>query len=76
MKRNKYARIAQSGASNPRKLASCLVEAIDECRVENKDPAEDAATFLILHQLCWLLLGHDVASDDRCWSKASKEIGL
>lgn len=75
MKRNEYARIAQSGASNERRLASCLVEAIDECRIECKDPAADPAVFLILHQLCWVLLGHDVSVGDR-WMKASKEVGL
>jgi len=75
MKRIEYARIAQSGASNPRRLASCLVEAIDECRAENVDPAEDAAVFMIMHQLGWLLTGHDISVGDR-WLKASKEIGL
>ena len=74
-KRIEHARIAQSGASNPRRLATCLVEAIDECRTENIDPAQDAAVFMVLHQLGWLLTGHDIGTGDR-WLKASKEIGL
>lgn len=74
-KRAEHAYIAQSGASNPRRLATCLVEAIDECRAENIEPAQDAAVFMILHQLGWLLMGQDIGSGDR-WLKASKEIGL
>ena len=75
MKRTEYARIAQSGASNPRRLASALVEAIDECRAENVDPAQDAAVYLITHQLGWLLMGTDPGGGER-WLKASKEVGL
>lgn len=42
MNRFKSAEICMSGASNPRRVASALVEAIDECRAENHDPACDA----------------------------------
>lgn len=54
------ARICQGGASNERKVAQCLVEAIDQCREAQIDPRRDAATYLILHQLAFLLTGHDI----------------
>lgn len=63
--RNKMADICQGGASNERRVAMALVEAIDECRAENTDPREDPAVFLILHQLAHLLTkGHDIALAD------------
>lgn len=51
------AHICVNGASNERRVASSLVEAIDECRAENVDPRCDAAVTLILDQLTQLLGG-------------------
>lgn len=57
MNRYQSADICMNGASNPRKVASALVDAIDECRAENHDPSCDAAVVLILDQLTQLLGG-------------------
>lgn len=57
MNRYQAADICTNGASNPRKVASALVDAIDECRLENADPTCDAAVVLILDQLTQLLGG-------------------
>lgn len=77
--RNKMAVTCQGGASNERRVAMALVEAIDECRAEGKNPREDAACFLILHQLAFLLTGHDVVlGNDRLFdrfNKAMAEVG-
>ena len=64
-KRNEYARIIQGGASNQRKIAACLVEAIDECRAEGVRMEADPAVYLILHQLVYILTGTDIADMDR-----------
>ena len=61
-KRNANAITAQSGASNPRPIAQALVDAIGECYVEGVAPNKDPAVFLILHQLAWVLTGHDLGS--------------
>ena len=60
-KRFQNALTAQNGACNPRAIAQGLVDAIDECRAENVEPGEDPAVFLILHQLTFVLTGHDYA---------------
>jgi hypothetical protein len=76
--RNKMAVTCQGGASNERRVAMALVEAIDECRAENVNPREDAACFLILHQLAFLMTGFDMALGiDRLadrWAAAMKEV--
>lgn len=79
-KRNEHARICQQGASNERKVAQCLVEAIDECRAEGVNPREDAAVFLINHQLAFLLTGHDICvgypdMHDR-WQADARHLGV
>lgn len=54
MKRLKDAEACISGASNPRRIAVALVEAIDECRVGKIDDValrDDAGIVLILDQL-------------------------
>lgn len=58
-KRHTNAITAQSGASNPRPIAQALVDAIGECYVEGVAPNKDPAVFLILHQLAFVLTGHD-----------------
>lgn len=64
-KRNEFAKIAQSGATNQRRVAMALVEAIGECRAEGVSEDEDPAVFLILHQLAHLLTGgYDIASNN------------
>lgn len=77
-KRKEFARIAQGGASNERRVASALVEAIDECRAEGVSPRDDSACFLILHQLAWLMTGNDISiGDDRLsarWKQAMAEV--
>lgn len=77
--RNKMAATCQGGASNERRVAMALVEAIDECRKENVNPRDDAACFLILHQLVYLMTDRDFALDvDRLrerWNKAMAEVG-
>lgn len=60
------AQTAQNGACNPRPIANALVDAIGECYVEGISPAEDAAVFLILHQLAHVLVGTTDLSD-QCW---------
>lgn len=66
--RNKNAKICQEGASNERRVASSLVEAIDECRAEGVTPSEDDAVFLILHQLAWLLAGTTWRAGMKHWA--------
>lgn len=61
MKRRDNARTCQMGASNERRVASCLVEAIDECRAEGVDPAADNSVYLIAHQLNHLIFFQDSA---------------
>ena len=56
-KRFLSANLCMNGASNVRRVASALVEAIDECRDENTDPTCDASVTLILDQLTQLLGG-------------------
>lgn len=75
--RFKDAQTAQNGACNPRPIANALVNAIDECRAEGVDPTEDPAVFLILHQLAWILTGHDFSINDRQgarWEEAHKAV--
>jgi hypothetical protein len=43
------------GASNPAGVARSLVEAIDECRAENTDPAKDMYCQMITDHLAVLL---------------------
>ena len=75
IRRIEAARICQAGASNERKVAQVLVDAIDECRAEGVDPRTDDAVFLILHQLAFLLDGIDIGSIRR-WERACKKVGL
>lgn len=53
----------QGGASNRRRVARALHEAIEECANSQPyvDPDSDPAVFLILHQLVFLLTGDDIA---------------
>lgn len=62
--RREFARICQDGASNRRRVARALYEAIEECQAEGVDPDDDPSVFLILHQLSFLLTGHDMAVSD------------
>ena len=54
-KRTESARICHNGASNPRRVAMALVEAIDECRAEGVMPDSDDAVNIIMEQLKHLL---------------------
>lgn len=54
-KRTESARICHNGASNPRRVAMALVEAIDECREEGVMPDSDDAVLIIMEQLKHLL---------------------
>lgn len=76
--RNKDALTCQGGASNERRVAAALVSAIDECRADCKDPREDPAVFLILHQLTFLLTGQDTGPGSRwleCMNKVRAACG-
>lgn len=76
-KRNEFAKIAQGGASNARRMSTALTEAIDECRAEGVSEHEDPAVFLILHQLAWVLTSHDFtgqASMGKRWNEATKAL--
>jgi hypothetical protein len=79
-KRNKMARVCQEGASNERRVAMALVEAIDECIADGCSPRNDAAVFMIAHQLTWLLTGHDfTVGNDRMsdrWNRDTKIVEL
>ena len=61
--RNAMAATCQGGASNRRRVSRALHEAIEECANSTPyvDPDSDPAVFLILHQLTFLLTGHDMA---------------
>lgn len=72
MTRNEAARLVQAGASNPRAVAQALVNAIDECRAEGGNERDDHAVFLILHQLAFILTGHDVACEPGLSDRYSK----
>lgn len=65
MNRFRNAFHAQNGACNALPVANALVEAIREVRDESGGSMDaetkDAAVFLILHQLTFLLTGHDIA---------------
>lgn len=50
-KRTESARVCHNGASNPRRIAAALVEAIDECRAEGVCEDSDDAVLVILTQL-------------------------
>jgi hypothetical protein len=68
-KRFLNAHTCQQGASNERRVASDLVEAIDECRAEGVQPSEDPAVLLITHQLTFLLASHDFALSGPMWER-------
>lgn len=76
--RNEMARICQEGASNRRRVARALHEAIEECLNENLMPEQDPAVFLILHQLTFLLTGHDIACSSpdlsERWTEATRAV--
>lgn len=61
--RNQMAVTCQGGASNRRRVSRALHEAVEECNlsVPYANPDDDPAVFLILHQLTYLLTGHDIA---------------
>lgn len=59
--RNQMALTCQDGASNRRRVSRALHEAIEECAAQGVDADADPAVFLILHQLTFLLTGHDLA---------------
>ena len=75
-KRFDAARICQEGASNPRRIATSLVEAIDECRAEGVNPQFDAACFLILHQLCWVMRAGEPSVSPARYNTACKAVGM
>lgn len=57
---NRYANaiVAQGGASNPYRVASALIEAMNEVRAEGGGTVaicEDVAVRMIAHQFGWLL---------------------
>lgn len=76
--RQEFARICQEGASNRRRVSRALLEAIEECQAEGADPDKDPAVFLILHQLAFLLTGHDMAVGDprlsRRWDDSTRAV--
>ena len=59
--RAKNAIAVQNGASNPIVLTRLLDEAVRECLAENSSVQDDAAVFLISHQLVYVVTGHDFA---------------
>lgn len=59
--RAKNAIAVQNGASNPLALTRLLDEAVRECQQENASVQDDAAVFLISHQLVYVVTGHDFA---------------
>lgn len=61
------------GASNERRVAMALVEAIDECRAEDIDPHEDPLVFGILHHLAWLLACSDLTENRECADEKFKQ---
>ena len=76
MNRFEMARICVEGASNPRRVAMALVEAIDECRKEGGDDAsvkEDVAVVLILDQLVQLLGGVDAGKFSRAYDEVYRK---
>jgi hypothetical protein len=70
------AHMIQQGASNPVPVARALSEAISEARERNEDPAQDPAVFLILHQLTWILTGHDIAATTHTNDRYNKAYDL
>ena len=71
--RRTAARVCQSGAWNPIPISKALHDAILEVHQEQGDPAKDAAVYLILHQLTYLLTGVDIAEPGR-YTKSMMEI--
>lgn len=68
MNRLEACRICLDGASNDRRVAQALVDAIDECRAERVDPRSDPLVHGILTQLtnvlqCGSLLTHRTDPD-------------
>jgi hypothetical protein len=76
--RHRDAQVCQDGASNRRRISRALHEAIEECANEGVDADKDGAVFLILHQLAYLLTGHDIVIGnerlDKRYDAAMKEI--
>lgn len=73
------ARAAQSGACNPRPISAALNAAIAECNVEDVSSEYDPAVFLILHQLVFILTGHDFTHSERMskrWDEATKAVDI
>ena len=62
-KRTESARICHNGASNPRRVAMALVEAIDECLAEGVMPDSDDAVLIIMEQLKHTVLTEDQEVD-------------
>lgn len=73
--RTEAAKICQGGASNPIPISKALHDAILEVRKEGGNEATDAAVYLILHQLAYILTGVDIAEPSR-YCRASEEVGL
>ena len=68
MNRFQMARICIDGASNPRRVAQALVDAIDEARKEGADDVtikDDIGVILILDQLMYLLGSYHGSGVDR-----------
>lgn len=72
--RMKAAITCQSGACNPLPISLALNEAIQECRTKDVEPSEDAAVFLILHQLVYLMTGHDLVVNQRMMDRYNKAV--
>jgi hypothetical protein len=76
-KRFLNAHTAQSGACNPRPISQALRDAIFDCYECGVPPENDPAVFLILHQLVYILTGHDFsfnAAMSTRWDQATKEV--
>ena len=71
--RIKAAQTCQAGACNPIPISKALHDAILEVHQEQGDPAKDAAVYLILHQLTYLLTGVDIAEPGR-YAKSMVEV--
>ena len=72
--RIKAAQTCQAGACNPIPISKALHDAIMEVHKEGGDARKDAAVYLILHQLSYILVGTDFVDPAR-YTEAMREIG-
>lgn len=74
--RQENAIAAQQGAVNPRPICAALQEAIGECYTEGIAPSEDAAVYMLLHQLVFILTGSEITDNGGVYHRHYMTLGM